>query len=95
MYRGGVPLSDGCEDQSAPATKGVDWRQSGNKAQREQAQRRAEDLSAVIQEIRQAGAVSLREIATGLSARGVPTARGGVWPSSQVMRVLQRLEGRA
>jgi hypothetical protein len=33
---------------------------------------------------------SLREIAIGLNARGIPTARGGGWGAVQVKRVLQR-----
>ncbi|TXM64653.1 resolvase [Methylobacterium sp. WL103] len=33
----------------------------------------------------------LRQIAAGLSARGIPTARGGTWSATQVQRVLERV----
>ncbi|WP_083786733.1 recombinase family protein [Methylobacterium nodulans] len=37
------------------------------------------------------GAASLRQIATGLNQRGIPTARGGAkWTPVQVARVLAR-----
>jgi hypothetical protein len=36
------------------------------------------------------GAMSLREIAGGLNARGIKTARGGEWSAVQVKRVLER-----
>jgi hypothetical protein len=36
---------------------------------------------------------SLRAIAEGLNAQGIPTARGeGEWTATQVMRVLERLD---
>ncbi|MDN3575011.1 recombinase family protein [Methylobacterium longum] len=63
--------------------KGVSVRQERSKA-------RANDLAADISEIRASGAVSLREIAAGLNARGIPTARGGTWSAVQVKRVLQQ-----
>jgi DNA invertase Pin-like site-specific DNA recombinase len=53
---------------------------------------RAADLAPTIAELRAAGATSLREIAAGLNARGIPTARGnGSWSAVQVARVLERL----
>lgn len=52
---------------------------------------RAADLSGIVAEIRAAGATSLREIAAGLNARQIPTARGGEWSAVQVQRVLDRL----
>jgi hypothetical protein len=37
----------------------------------------------------------LRAIAEGLNAQGIPTARGDdEWTATQVMRVLERIEGR-
>ena len=40
-----------------------------------------------------AGKTSLRAIAEGLNAQGIPTARGeGEWTATQVMRVLERLD---
>src|SRR5919112_1950700 len=54
------------------------------------AARRAADLAPVIASVRAAGAMSLREIASGLNARGIKTARGGEWSAVQVKRVLER-----
>ena len=51
---------------------------------------RAADLAPTITEIQAAGATSLRAIAAGLNARGIPTARGGEWTATQVMRVMDR-----
>lgn len=82
-------------DRGNLQTDGVRGRQLGTKVQQEKAQRRAVDLSGIIQEVRQGGAVTLREIAAGLNARNVPTARGGEWSATQVMRVIQRTEGQA
>ena len=53
---------------------------------------RAADLAPTIAELRATGATSLRAIATGLNERGIPTARGGVWTATQVMRVMERNE---
>jgi DNA invertase Pin-like site-specific DNA recombinase len=42
-------------------------------------------------ELRAAGATSLRAIAAGLNARGIPTARGsGSWSATQVLRTMAR-----
>ncbi|MGO8841491.1 MAG: recombinase family protein [Methyloceanibacter sp.] len=46
--------------------------------------------ASIIAELRAAGATSLRAVAAGLNERGIPTARGGVWNATQVMRVLAR-----
>lgn len=57
------------------------------------ANRAAFRASAVIQEIRQAGAVSLRQIAARLSERGIATPSGeGVWTATAVRRVMARAE---
>jgi DNA invertase Pin-like site-specific DNA recombinase len=56
----------------------------------DQAARRSADLRPVIAEIRAAGAVSLRQVADALNARGIPTARGGRWSAVQVQRVEAR-----
>ena len=53
---------------------------------------RAADIGPTIKELQAAGATSLRAIAEGLNAQGIPTARGnGEWTATQVMRVLERL----
>jgi hypothetical protein len=51
---------------------------------------RAPDLAPTIAELQAAGATSLRAIAVGLNERRIPTARGGDWSPTQVMRVLAR-----
>lgn len=68
----------------------TETRTKGNAARLAKANARASDLSRDIAEIRAAGATSLRDIAAGLNARGIPTARGGEWSAVQVQRVLQR-----
>lgn len=66
-------------------------RKSGNEAVARAAKQRAADVAPVIAELQAAGAESLRAIATGLNARGIPTARGsGQWSAVQVARVLER-----
>jgi DNA invertase Pin-like site-specific DNA recombinase len=50
---------------------------------------RADDIAPVIWELQGAGAESLRALAKGLNARGIPTARGhGKWSAVQVARLL-------
>ena len=63
------------------------------KALRERGAARAADLRPIIEELQATGATSLRAIAAGLNARGIPTARGdGEWTAVQVQRVLERLQ---
>ena len=50
----------------------------------------AANVLPVIQQIKASGATSLRAIAKALNARGVATARLGVWTPVQVTGVLQR-----
>ena len=50
----------------------------------------AANVLPVIQEIRRAGAPSMRAIAKALNDRGVKTARGGMWASTQVIDILKR-----
>jgi hypothetical protein len=51
---------------------------------------RAGDLALTIEEPRASGITSLRQIAAGLNATGIKTARGSEWSGSQVQRVLER-----
>jgi DNA invertase Pin-like site-specific DNA recombinase len=44
----------------------------------------------LIKEVQASGATSLRAIAEGLNQRQIPTAKGGRWSATQVMRVLDR-----
>lgn len=64
----------------------------GNKAavaarQRQLAERKA-TLAPVIEELRAAGATTLRQIAEGLNSRGIQAPRGGVWHPVSVARAL-------
>lgn len=68
----------------------VDQRHGAEAVERKAAARAA-DLAPVIEELRVAGATSLKAIADGLNARRIPTALGGQWSRTQVARVLERL----
>jgi DNA invertase Pin-like site-specific DNA recombinase len=60
-------------------------------ARSDAAQARARDLAPIITELRAQGAQSLRELATALMDRGIPTARGGAtWTAAAVARVIER-----
>ena len=54
----------------------------------------AENTAPVIQQVKASGITSLRGIARVLNARGVRTARGGIWAATQVGAVLQRVAQR-
>jgi hypothetical protein len=45
----------------------------------------------VIREIQRSGVKSLRGIARASAARGIPTARGGMWTAVQVSDILRRM----
>ena len=64
----------------------------GTQARQAKALEQAKALHPTIDEIRQAGFVSLHAVAQQLNARGIPTAMGGKWQAVSVSRVLQRLE---
>lgn len=55
------------------------------------ADRHADDLRPVVEEIRRTGAISLGAIAAELNARGMLTRRGGRWHKSSVKNLLDRL----
>jgi DNA invertase Pin-like site-specific DNA recombinase len=54
------------------------------------ADRHGSNVLPVIQEVRKAGATTLREIADALNARGISTPRGGQWYATSVRNVLAR-----
>ena len=58
------------------------------------ADRHADDLRAVVEDIRVQGAVSLRSIAAALNAHGMLTRRGGAWQVSNVRNLLVRVGDR-
>jgi DNA invertase Pin-like site-specific DNA recombinase len=52
----------------------------------------AEDLRAVVEDIRAGGSTSLRAIAAEMNARGILTRRGGRWHVSTVLNLLARID---
>ncbi|MFD2183706.1 recombinase family protein [Rhodoplanes azumiensis] len=67
-------------------------RAAGRAAQTARSEARAADLEPVIRELRAAGVTSLGAMARALTARGIPTSRGGgAWTPMQVSRVLRRV----
>ncbi len=56
------------------------------------AREHARAVEPYIREAREAGLGSFRRIADYLSARSVPTARGGTWSAKQVSNIVARLE---
>jgi DNA invertase Pin-like site-specific DNA recombinase len=85
--RRGVKLGG---DRGARLT--ANQRAAGVAARQEKARVRAADLTPIVKELQAAGATSLRAIAAGLNERSVPTARGGDWSPTQVMRLLEDIE---
>lgn len=55
----------------------------------------AEDLRAVVEDIRAQGAVTLRAVAAALNERGMMTRRGGLWQVSNVLNLIGRLKSDA
>lgn len=49
------------------------------------------DLAPIIRELQRNGARSLRQIATGLIERDIPTARGGKWTAATVRLILRKI----
>jgi DNA invertase Pin-like site-specific DNA recombinase len=70
------------------ASKG---RKAGTLKRSEESSKWAQDVLPVIEDIRQSGAVSLRQIAEALNARGIETRRGGRWSAVQVQRALSHV----
>lgn len=67
-------------------------RRAGIVVRQDQAADQARLLAPVLAELRGSGAASLRDIAAGLDARGIGTARGSAWTAAAVSRVLARIE---
>ncbi len=75
-----------------PVTIDADMRALGIAARQQRADARAADIGPTIKALQAAGATSLRAIAAGLNAQGIPTAKGnGTWSAVQVARVLERI----
>ncbi len=58
------------------------------------ADRHAANVLPIIREAQRAGATTLREIAEALNARGIVTARGGLWYATSVKNMLDRTASR-
>jgi DNA invertase Pin-like site-specific DNA recombinase len=72
----------------SPAIEAV--REAAEAAIRAAADQRAQNVRPVIDAIRAAGVVKVRDIAAALNARGIATARGGRWHPSTVQGILAR-----
>ena len=67
-----------------------DARRHAEAAKKEIADRHSANILPLIREIRGTGVKSLRGVARALTARGIPTARGGAWTPVQVSAILRR-----
>jgi hypothetical protein len=68
----------------------TDARRRAAAARKDSADRYSANVMPVIHEIQRSGIKSLRGIARALTARGIPTARGGAWTPVQVSDILHR-----
>jgi DNA invertase Pin-like site-specific DNA recombinase len=68
-----------------------DVRKVGRATRTAKANARAADLAPMIAELKAERITSLGAIAKALNDREVPTAKGGVWSATQVMRVISKL----
>lgn len=75
-----------------PQTLSDAGRVAGRAAQAIRADDQARLLAPVLRELQASGSASLRDIAAGLDARGITTARGSAWTAAAVSRVLARIE---
>jgi hypothetical protein len=57
------------------------------------ADQRARDVVVSVGHAKSTGAVSLRELAAALNAKGVTTPRGGEWSAAQIKRAIERSLG--
>jgi len=71
-------------------------KQVGNKqavaAVKANAERRAANLRAIVDDLRAQGIASVRTIAAELNERGILTPRGGAWHPTSAARLLSRLQ---
>lgn len=66
-------------------------RKAGRAARTTKAKARAADLAPLMAEFEAQGIRSLEAKAKALNEHGIPTARGGKWTATQVMRVMAKL----
>jgi recombinase len=67
----------------------LDGSAKGNAAKTARADKRTADLLPIIAPLKASGA-SLRQIADGMTRRGIPAPRGGIWSAVAVKRILDR-----
>lgn len=87
----GVKL--GNPNGAAPLLRAGKGNKAATAARASAADRFARERAQDVQEVREGGASTLREIAAGLNAKGITTPNGGPWHANSVKRLLQRLEG--
>ena len=83
------PRQDGLK-KAAAGPRLAAARKASIKARSDAADAFAANVRPIIKEIQASGVSSLRGVARALTARGVPTARGGSWSDVQVAAVLRR-----
>ena len=66
-------------------------REAATVAVKANADRHADNVIPVVREIQRAGAMSLRDMATALNARGITSPRGGPWHATSVRNLLARV----
>jgi hypothetical protein len=67
-------------------------RELATEAIKARANAKAADIALIIGELRAAGVVSQQGLARALTAKAIPTPRGGSqWTATQVLRVLERI----
>src|ERR1700730_7912886 len=85
------PSHDGSMEQARGERSSRNRGIHGALANKRAADSRANALVPTIRELRAAGFISRRSLADELNRRGIPTARGGRWHYTTVVRMLSRL----
>ena len=66
---------------------------AGLVARQQKEAKRVAELKPIIEAIQEEGFTSLNQIGAVLNERGITTARGGEWSATQVMRLLNAING--
>jgi DNA invertase Pin-like site-specific DNA recombinase len=64
----------------------------GGEATKKNAERYAQNVMPVVRELQRLGVTTLRDLAAALTARGIPTSRGGQWYPMTVRNLLSRVQ---
>jgi Recombinase len=78
-------------DQGIRPVFGEDARMASLRARQDRANQYCLELAPTIKGLLASGQTSLRQIASGLNAKGIPAPRGGRWQKFQVDRVMRRI----